>query len=384
MDLPKELLAGFLKGYFDADGCFAQGLYKASSISRKLIYGIGQCIAKVYNRPYSIYKIERPKKYIIEGRVVNQNTVYQITFKNRKDIQDKAFYEDEYIWFPIQSIENFGKEEVFDISVEKDNSFTANGCIVHNCQDLSTMWYKKEAPKTMGNRSVLLFEVGRLLEESKKHNELPKFLMLENVKNLISKTYKQYFNKWIDFLNDIGYNTYYSIENSKYHGIPQHRERIFAISIRKNIDNFDFQFIRSGDSGKRIKDILEDNVDKKYNLSKEYIDSVECFMKDNSERNEIIKWGIVNGYKYQSLQNICSINGISPTFPCRQPLNWIFDYREDRIRSLTPREVWRSMGIKDEDFDKVCDKFSNSTLYSLAGNAIVVNVMINIFNKLLN
>lgn len=80
-DLPINLLKSFLDGYFDADGCDINNGKKATSISRKLIYGIAQCVAKVYNVPYSIYKTERPKKYIIEGREVNQNDTYQIKFK---------------------------------------------------------------------------------------------------------------------------------------------------------------------------------------------------------------------------------------------------------------------------------------------------------------
>lgn len=250
------------------------------------------------------------------------------------------------------------------------------------CQDISTMWYKKENPESLGKRSVLLFEVKRLLLQALNNNTLPKYLMLENVKNLLSNKYKGYFLGWVQFLNEIGYNTYYSIENAKYHGVPQHRERVFAISIRKDVDNHKFDFYRSGDSGIRIKDILEHDVSDKYNLDERYIDSVIIDKNNTINKNEIISIGTVEAYNYLSLKKICSINGISPTIPCRQPLNWIYDYNENRIRSLTPKETWRSMGIKDRYFDIVENEFSNSTLYSLAGNAIAVNVMTNIFNKL--
>lgn len=131
LDLPIDLLRCFLDGYFSADGCFSEGVWKATSVSRELIYGIGQCIAKAYRRPYSIYKTIRPKEYVIEGRRVKQRDSYQITFRKEARKQDKAFYENGYIWFPFYKIEYCGKERVYDLSVEDDHSFTVNGLNVH-------------------------------------------------------------------------------------------------------------------------------------------------------------------------------------------------------------------------------------------------------------
>ena len=122
-DLPVGHLKHFLHGYFDSDGSYKDGYQKASSISKKLIYGIGQCVAKVYHRPYAIYKSVRPKTHLIEGRLVNQNDVYQITFKKQTGKQDKAFYEDGKIWFPVREVHNTGSEEEF-YSVDVEGGFT--------------------------------------------------------------------------------------------------------------------------------------------------------------------------------------------------------------------------------------------------------------------
>jgi intein/homing endonuclease len=137
LNLPPDLLEGFFDGYMSADGCYTNGQHKATSVSRELIYGICQCVAKVYKRPYSLYYNPRPEKCVIEGRTVNQRDTYSLAYKTTTDKQDKAFYEDGYIWFPISKIENGGRETVYDISVEEDESFTANGVIVHNCTDIS-------------------------------------------------------------------------------------------------------------------------------------------------------------------------------------------------------------------------------------------------------
>lgn len=123
-------------------------------------------------------------------------------------------------------------------------------------------------------RSGLLGQVQRLLAVSKKENTLPKYLLLENVKNLVGKKFRPQFDAWIRWLDSIGYNTYYQVLNSKHFGIPQNRERIFALSIRKDVDNGKFKFPEQIPLTTRLKDILEKNVDEKYYLSGDKVESI--------------------------------------------------------------------------------------------------------------
>lgn len=123
-------------------------------------------------------------------------------------------------------------------------------------------------------RSGLLGQVQRLLAVSKKENTLPKYLLLENVKNLVGKKFKPQFDAWIRWLDSIGYNTYYQVLNSKNFGISQNRERIFALSIRKDVDNGKFKFPEQIPLTTRLKDILEQNVDEKYYLSGDKVESI--------------------------------------------------------------------------------------------------------------
>jgi len=203
LNLPINLLKSFLDGYLSADGCFTQNTYKITSVSRELIYGIGQCVAKAYHRPFSVYFTQRPKTHLIEGRIVNQKDSYTITYKLDTDIQDKAFYEDGYVWSPINSISECGYSGlVYNIETENDNSYVVQNIIVHNCTDISVAGNQEGIKK--GTRSGLLFEVERLLNVSKEYNELPKYLMLENVKNLVGKKFKADFNRWLLFLEQLG------------------------------------------------------------------------------------------------------------------------------------------------------------------------------------
>ena len=123
-------------------------------------------------------------------------------------------------------------------------------------------------------RSGLLGQVQRLLAVSKKENTLPKYLLLENVKNLVGKKFKPQFDAWIRWLDSIGYNTYCQVLNSKHYGISQNRERIFAVSIRKDIDDGKFKFPEQIPLTTRLKDILEKNVDEKYYLSGDKVESI--------------------------------------------------------------------------------------------------------------
>ena len=124
------------------------------------------------------------------------------------------------------------------------------------CQDISVAG--KQAGIEHGKtRSGLLYEVERLLEKSQEHGELPKYLMLENVKNLVGKKFKPQFEEWITRLDELGYNTYWQVLNAKNYGIPQNRERVFGISIRKDIDT-GYVFPEPFELKVRLKDILED------------------------------------------------------------------------------------------------------------------------------
>lgn len=259
MDLPVDLLNSFLNGYMSGDGCFTNGRFKATSVSRELIYGLAQCIAKVYKQPYSIYKTERPKTTVIEGRTVNQKDTYELCFKKEKRPQDKAFYEDGFIWFPVTKVEEDEIETVYDLTVEENHSFTVQGVIVHNCQDFSVAGKGKGGDKGSGTRSSLLWECERIIKAVK-----PKYLLMENVKNLLSDKHRHNFNEWFKVLEGMGYTNYYKVLNAKDYGIPQNRERIFCVSI---LGGGQYLFPNPKPLEKRLKDMLEDNVDEKYYLS---------------------------------------------------------------------------------------------------------------------
>ena len=142
------------------------------------------------------------------------------------------------------------------------------------CTDISVAGKQKGFLDENGNktRSGLYYEGIRILRYKK-----PSFSIIENVKNLTGKKFKREFEMVLSDLDEVGYNSYYKVLNAKNYGIPQNRERVFIISIRKDLDNGKFKFPEPFDNGIRLKDILEDEVDEKFYLSD---DKVQKFLSN--------------------------------------------------------------------------------------------------------
>lgn len=132
------------------------------------------------------------------------------------------------------------------------------------CQDISLAGKQKGLFNEDGTqtRSGLFFEALRIIEETK-----PRVAIAENVKNLVGKKFKEQFEIVLDSLDQAGYNNYWHILNAKDFGVPQNRERVFIVSIRKDIDDGLFEFPQGFPLELRLKDLLESNVDEKYYLS---------------------------------------------------------------------------------------------------------------------
>lgn len=305
------------------------------------------------------------------------------------------------------------------------------------CQSFSIAGHMLGGEKGSGTRSSLLWEVEKLIESKK-----PKYLMLENVKMLVSKKFKHTFDDWLKVLDNIGYNTYWKVLNAKDFGMPQNRERVFAISIRKDVDDKTFEFPKPFKLEKRLKDVLEPKVDKKFYLKSELVNRFK-FVESNSNPNVVTTSpvGDLNHFAHRPMNDVFGGDSISPTLSTMQGGNTQpkvlikannslgyneahdgdsisldhpnstkkhsrvtkdvsrtlttsqdvgvirLKYNKDSyvdfsIRKLTPKECWRLMGFSDSQFEKAESVCSNTQLYKQAGNSIVVDVMEYIFKNL--
>lgn len=270
------------------------------------------------------------------------------------------------------------------------------------CQDISIAGKRRGFHNEDGSltRSGLFFEALRIIEETK-----PKIAIAENVKNLTGKKFSAQFKIVLESLEEAGYNNYWKVLNAKDYGIPQNRERVFIVSIRKDIDRGNFEFPQPFPLEKRLKDILDAEVAEKYYLGQTAMKRLfaTSYRQTGYENREVKEDSIVNtlcarDYKdpkcvqlaqiYSSGGNpqagrIYDANGISPTLDTCSGGNRMPKVRLDKkFRKLTPRECWRLMGFTDEDFAKAEAVNSDSRLYKQAGNSIVVPVLEEIFKHI--
>ena len=354
------------------------------------------------------------------------------------------------------------------------------------CQDFSQAGHQKGGKKGSGTRSSLLWECERAIKSKR-----PKYLLMENVSALVSKKFIKLFNKWQSTLESYGYTNYSKVLNAKDFEVPQNRERIFMVSVRKDIKDI-FYFPKPFKLDKRLKDMLENKVDEKYYLSeKSYknitinktykgctdrtlclnskvngkepslseriynVDGISTAVttsfRPNIAEHKVILVGNINTIRNGMNGNIFSPDGITPTIltnkgegnkilepkinivgrinssqdgiiidlkgispahtsshgnvpkiiqrghgynkggehdicPTTGCGSWVYNNllnADFRIRKLTPKECFRLMDAPEENINELLDSgISNSQLYKLAGNSIVVNCLYHIFRKL--
>ena len=285
-------------------------------------------------------------------------------------------------------------------------------------------------------RGILFFNSHEFIKVNQ-----PRFFIFENVKGLLSDDGGKTFQEWINMLggksvnglpvlfpheDSVPYHLYWKVLNAKHHGVPQNRERVFLIGIRDDNDN-QFQFPREEYLNKRLKDVLDGDVDDKYFLSEHTVDKLIAYDQKQKENgngfgakfhdengtmsalkvggggcDDLVKIKSATSKGYEEATEGDSINFSVPNSetrirwredgnsPClhtqlkdidfneKRGQSAIFINNEYKIRRLTPRECFRLMDFPDTFTWKVSD----SQAYKQAGNSIVVNVLYKILKQL--
>lgn len=336
------------------------------------------------------------------------------------EIDKHAVKSYESIHGPVNNLGDITRIEVEDIP--EHDLFTYS----FPCQDISIAGYQRSLAKDSDTRSSLIWECERII-----FNKRPKYLLMENVKNLVSKRHIEHFNNWLHVLESYGYKSYWKIVNAKHHGIPQNRERVFCISIYGEHEPYEFP--REIPLELTLTDLLQDEFDEKYLVSektlrmllkedtgkfprrKRFIDNIS---KDNDIANSLLTRQrlapsdnfikIKNATKKGYLEGTYG-DGVDLSYPnseqrrgrVQKGMIQTLTTKSDKgvivcgnnvsingfnfkLRRLTPLECWRLMGIHDSAFDKAqASGVSEAQLYKQAGNAIVVNVLVAILKNML-
>lgn len=178
--------------------------------------------------------------------------------------------------FPDAADKNFGDISKIDWAQVPDfDLFTYSS----PCQDFSNAGLQRGGEEGSGTRSSLLWECRRAIVAKK-----PSFLLLENVKALTSEKFLPLLQKWCAELSSYGYINHCAVLNAKDYGVPQNRERVFVFSVRKDIPGAsDYRFPRPFPLKRKLRNILEEDVDEKYYLKDE---TVEKFLRKTAENKE--------------------------------------------------------------------------------------------------
>ena len=254
------------------------------------------------------------------------------------------------------------------------------------CQDISVQGLQKGLNRDDNTRSGLLWQIERILieiNEEFKTEEKPKYLLMENVKNLLSKKHIKNYNTWLKKLDELGYESKTYVLDSSDFNSPQKRSRVFCISIRKDWKqktNFVFPTFKKQKNNKCIKDILEnENKEMKYLDFSNYKFSDYSISKSNIKRKSILDYTT-----FISESQVYDINHIGPTLTASGANSRIkIETKENKIRYMTPKECFKYMGFNDQDYENIKKSgvVPDNKIIFCSGNSISVEVLENIFKS---
>jgi len=233
------------------------------------------------------------------------------------------------------------------------------------CQDFSIAGQQKGAEEGSETRSSLMWETIHIIDQMGEWK--PRFVIWENVKNVLSKHMKANFDRYIKEMTRMGYTSSYEILDAREFGLPQARERVFTISTLDG-EQFDFSdLIRT--PMRNINDFLLDDVPPVYDVTQP---------------------SVYNVIGHKGIKRATVIEDFAYTITTRQDRTpaQVIDCGEGRYRYLTERECWRLQGYTDADFDaaaavqKRVGRYTMA-LYKQAGNSIAVPIFESIFRKIL-
>ena len=276
------------------------------------------------------------------------------------------------------------------------------------CQDLSVSghWHNNTGgiDRNANNRSTLLWEIERiLLGYTAKQKQLPNFLLMENVSNILSSKHIKNFNEWQGFLERLGYvNKVYTL-NSKNFGVPQSRERTYLLSVLakdENQKNEIESYLLENNLENYQQELcspLSNYLKLNYSLEKYRQEAIDSTPKFTPSREKIYQNNIVLATDREVPRN--QIARTLTTKQDRHPNSGIIQYEKEiltknntKYRNLTPRECFLLMGFTEEQFDLLMQHnidvaagrkiLPQSKLIRLAGNSIVVQVLESIFRQI--
>lgn len=336
---------------FSGVGCQERGIENSGCFDLKVLYtsdinkdsiatyaAIHKGLTADMIEEYDNYPSRKQMCDALQSKNIGYDYAHNKPFEWQKLLKRKNKDIEKY-WLADKMSNNLG-----DITKIQSLPYADLWTISFNCQDISVAGKLKGLKADSGTRSSLIWDNIRLLKDAVNKGNQPKYLLLENVKNLVGKKFIADFMDLLDVFSELGYNCYWKVLNAKNCGVPQNRERVFMIGIRKDIDSRRLTFPEPFDNGIRLKDVLDQTVSEEYYVNSE---------KANELVDRLKKEGSIES-------DSCA-----------------------RIQKLTEDECFVLMGLTKEDAAKSKNiGTAKSHLYAQAGNGIVTNCVQYIFEHL--
>ena len=314
---------------------------------------------------YNFVDIKDKKEYIERLGLIKNN--------KKLNINSLSVYEINKIYAACKLNNNFG-----DITNVNPKEIPKIDLLTYSfpCQDISTVGTGLGFDKGTGTRSSLLWETKRIIDTKQ-----PKYLVLENVASIVNKNHIESFNRWIEYLNNLGYTSKWSILDSQNFGIPQRRKRVFLVStLNSNI--FDFSNLRKKKK-KSISKYLDETLE--YQDIYYYDETIKQIngkiIKPFSFKEGQLKFWDDRDWRRNGImiQDVCSTQRAGRTgLKCVR-----MEKNKLKVRRLTAEESLLLMGFEKEDYVNMkAVGISDTNIFKQAGNSIVVDVLESIFEVL--
>lgn len=253
------------------------------------------------------------------------------------------------------------------------------------CTNISSQGRQEGFAKDSGTASSIIWYTEECIKVKK-----PKYLLMENVKRMVSKRYINDFKHWLSILESYGYTNYYKVLDSADYGIPQHRERIFVVSV---LGDEQYTFPEPIKLDKELFDYLEP-IDPEWIYNPKYLHNFHRYAPKKNKspyslqvignvfKSDYNAGKVYNAFKHdkESDKTIC------PTCMLHHGTSIILEREDDNGQSiivkLTPREMLQLMGCNKSNVDAMQKAISKTGLLKIAGNSIVVDVLYYIFKTM--
>jgi DNA-cytosine methyltransferase len=351
LSLSRAKSTAILDGYMSGDGFAGPGFRRATTVSKRLAFSIALLAQRIGVVASIRQYIPKSNTTVIEGRIVHQRPMWFIDIPNRNR---SGFVEGRYGWKKVKKSERCGRGAVYNLSVDEDESYMADGAISHNCQPFSSAGRRGGSSD---DRGTLFRAVAGALESLR-----PVAFVVENVPNLPRVRGGRDFAAMLDAFAAAGYLCSHAVVNAADFGLAQNRTRLFVAGRLAAPPLF---LPPPPTQRATVADILEPDPGERYDMHEATLARLPaCARVDRLVGGVRVLWNQRGGSRMG--YTVFGTDGLAPTLTASGSRHYERYLVGGRFRRLTPVEYARLQGFPDQ----WCGAAPHAMRYRLLGNAV--------------